>query len=159
VKPKVYVETSVFSLIVARPSKNPAMAERQEQTRDWWQTDAEKFELYSSGTVRTEAACGDAEMAKRRLELIDSIKILPDSAVADTLATDLMQQRIMPAKAVTDALHISIATVHKMDFLVTWNCAHLANAIIWQKVMKRLKALGYDVPLIVTPEQLFGDDP
>lgn len=156
VKPKVYVETSVFSLIVARPSRDKLMAERQIQTRDWWQTDAATFDLYASETVRFEAARGNAEMSAKRLALSDSIKILPTSEAAHEICDILIGEEMLSAKATTDALHVGVATIEKMDFLATWHCVHLANGHILRRVVKRLEALGYDVPQVVTPEQLPG---
>jgi hypothetical protein len=159
VRLKVYVENSVFSVIVARPPKDRAMAERQQQTRDWWQTDAETFDLFASETVRSEAMKGDKEMARRRLELIDSIPILPNTVEGESLGRGLITAGVLPPKAMLDAIHLGVATWHKMDFLVTWNCVHLSNGVILRQVMKRWHPLGYDVPQVITPPQLMGAMP
>lgn len=155
-KVKVYVETTVFSLIVARPSKLPLMAERQDQTRDWWNTDANAFDLYTSDAVRTEAARGDAEMAKNRLELIDSIKLLRETDAMTKLGQGLIRRGILPEKAAVDAIHLAIATMAEIDVLVTWNCVHLANGSVMTHVRRLWEPLGYNVPQVLTPEQLPG---
>jgi hypothetical protein len=155
-KPKVYVDTTVFSLIVAQPSRSANLAECQTRTRDWWNTDASEFELFLSGAVRAEAARGDAEMARKRLELIDSIGILAETAVATKLGQTLIHRGILPTKASADALHLAITANENMDFLVTWNCVHLANGNVLLQVKKLWQPLGYNVPLVVTPRQLLG---
>lgn len=156
-KPKVYVETSVISVLVARPTRDVILAARQVITRNWWQTDGEMFDLHSSDIVQLEAARGDPAIAQLRLEYVASLPRLPVTPVATNLAEQFIAAGILPAKAATDALHVAIASVHNMEYLLTWNCAHLANVAIRKRLGRYLTSFGYNVPTICTPQELPGD--
>jgi hypothetical protein len=156
VKPKVYVETSIFSALVGRPTRNVELAGRQQSTRNWWQTDADSFLLFASEIVQLEAREGDREMAKRRLEYISTIPRLSNTGESEWIAETILNAGILPTKAKTDALHVGIATAHSLNYVVSWNLRHLANAPIYQRVSRHLVALGYNPPVICTPIQLPG---
>lgn len=120
-QPKVYLETSVISYLTAWSSRDLIKAAHQEITREWWQGRT-RFELYVSQIVLREASGGDPEAARRRLESIDGIPELIASPEASELAQQLIAQGSLPAKAAVDALHIAIAVVNGIDYLLTWNC-------------------------------------
>src|SRR5947209_72113 len=129
-KPKVYVETTVVSYLTARPTRDVVITAHQQLTREWWEKAGQRFELIVSEIVLKEAAGGDAEAAAERLAHIASLPLVRTTDIVTRLSTSLVQDGAMPVKASADALHLAIATVHGMDYLVTWNCRHLANASI-----------------------------
>lgn len=153
-KPNVYIETSVFSVLVARPTANPDAAKRQRTTRLWWHKDAKNFTLCASDAVRLEASRGDPEIAALRLAYIDSVPTLSATTPAFDLAYSLIEAGVLPPKAHTDALHLSIALIHRFQFLLTWNCRHLANPQILTRVMRFLVNSGYNPLIVCTPDQL-----
>ena len=126
-KLKVYVETSVVSYLTAWRSPQLIMAAQQEATRDWWDNRHSRYDIFISEAVLDEAAGGDPEAAKRRWEAIELLDQLPITGAAIRLATSLMSDVPLPPKAHVDALHIAIAATHGMDYLLTWNCTHIAN--------------------------------
>ncbi|HET6233138.1 MAG TPA: type II toxin-antitoxin system VapC family toxin [Longimicrobiaceae bacterium] len=155
-QPKVYVETSVVSYLVGRPSRDLVTAGHQQITHQWWERRAESFDLCSSSLVVEEASRGNREFAARRLEVITSLSLLAFRAEAGLLARSLMGHGVLPKKAEADAAHIALAAVHKIDYLLTWNCKHIANAEI-QPVLERIcRTAGYLLPILCTPEQLMG---
>jgi len=155
----VYIETSIFSYLAARPSRDLVIAARQQVTRDWWDLRRQRFDLYVSQFVVDEAADGDADAANERLERISGIPLLGASTNARQLARSLVQEGILPAKAATDAVHIALTAVHGVDILLTWNCTHLANAEMIVDVRRLIASRGYEPPIICTPDELMGDQP
>jgi len=159
VERSVYIETSVFSYLAARPSRDLVVAAKQQTTRDWWDMRRHRFGLYVSQTVVDEAADGDADAARERLERLSGIPLLEASTDTKQLARALVQERILPRKAAADAVHIALAAVHGVDILLTWNCTHLANAEILVDVRRLIASCGYEPPIICTPDELMGDQP
>jgi hypothetical protein len=153
-RPTIYVETSVVSYLTARPSRDLVTAARQTLTRDWWEQATERWELAISALVIEEAAKGDPTAANRRLQALRDLPSLPICAQARDLATSLIQSGIVPASEPEDALHVAIATVSKMHYLLTWNFAHLAGPDAKQRLLDGLRTLGYTPPLLTTPEEL-----
>ena len=127
-KPKVYIETTVVSYLTARPSRDVVIAGYQQTTRLWWRDAAARFELVASQLVLREAAAGDADAAKDRLAALASITLLDATEEATELAEQLIHSGAIPVKAAEDAAHIAIAVTNGADYLVTWNCRHIANA-------------------------------
>jgi len=157
VAPKIYLETTIISYLAARPSKDLITAAHQQVTRDWWQNRRRDFDLFSSQLVIQESSAGDAAVAQARLQLLSDISLVQVSVDCVSLARALVEKGPIPEKAAVDALHIAIATVHGMDYLLTWNCKHIANAEM-QKAVKRIcRNAGYEPPVICTPEELSGD--
>ena len=156
-KPKVYVETTIVSYLTARGSRDLIVAAHQELTQEWWQRRRGEFELYCSQLVIQEASGGHKEAAQRRLQMLQSISLLEISDSARELARHLSKAASMPRKATEDALHIAAATVHGMDYLLTWNCKHIANAEMQRSVTVMCHLKGYEPPVICTPEELMGD--
>jgi hypothetical protein len=152
-KPTVYVETTVPSYLTAWASRDLVRAAHQQITQEWWlrRTD---FELYSSRLVVVECQAGDAQAAADRLKAIAGIPLLEQSDDAAQLAEALVRGVPLPAKAVSDALHIAIAAVHGIQYLLTWNCTHIANVTLRARIEAVCRAAGYEPPLICTPEEL-----
>ena len=155
-KAKVYVETTIVSYLAARPSRDLVIAAHQQITREWWASRREEFDLYASQFVLDEAAAGDVLLAHKRLELLEGIPVLPLKSAIMELAEDLVQGGALPEKAAVDALHIATATMYSCDYLLTWNCRHIANAEIIRPVRAVAKRHGLELPLICTPEELMG---
>lgn len=155
-KARVYVETTIVSYLVARPSRDLVVAAHQQVTREWWEQRRSEFELFVSALVMQEAGCGDEQAAQRRLNELAAIPVLALTEEATALAHHLVEDGPLPKTAVEDALHIALATVHGMDYLLTWNCRRLANAEMEHAVASRCLSRGYDPPIICTPEELMG---
>ena len=153
-KPSVYVETSIFSVLTARPSKNLMLAGRQQTTRIWWQNDADAFTLITSELVQWEAAKGDPEMVRLRLEYVESLPRLSSTGLAYDLANGLIAARILPPKALADAIHFCTATVHNIPYILTWNFKHMANVQIFPRVLRHLMEMGYNPSYMSTPDAL-----
>lgn len=152
----VYVETSVVSYLTARAANDLLAAAWQTATAEWWDTHKSRFELRTSALTIEEAGRGHPEAAARRLEALDRIPILPISEAAVTLADALIRRRALPASAQNDAIHIAVSAVHGVDYLLTWNFRHLANAETRPLVRKVCEQHGYAGPEICTPSELMG---
>lgn len=155
-KPSVYLETTVISLLTARPTRDIVQSALQQLTREWWEQRRHDFELFSSVFVVEEAMKGDAAAAKRRMEVLNQLHELPYTPETEALATRLLRETRLPAKAHLDALHLASAAVHEVDYLVTWNCTHIANAVIIPDVRSICSLAGYDCPHICTPQELMN---
>ncbi len=153
-KESVYIETSFVSYLVSKPSRDLITAAHQQITTEWWENKRQDFELFVSTVVLDEARAGDPNYAAMRLQALDGIPVLAVTNEAIQLANQLIQQHALPAKAAQDALHIAIATVHGMDYLLTWNCKHIANAQIRPGIEKSCRQAGYEAPRLCTPEEL-----
>jgi len=156
-KSRVYLETSVISYHAARPSRDVVAAARQQLTQDWWQTRLQ-YDLYVSRLVELEASRGDRNAAAERMAAIAGVPRLDIDKSIETLADELVSAHAIPVEYAEDALHIAIAAVHCMDFLLTWNCKHIANAHIRPHVIRTVDKAGYSCPIICTPEQLLGGE-
>lgn len=153
----VYIETTIFSYLAARPSRDLVTAARQQMTWDWWREHSEAFELRASLLVFDEARDGDPEAAARRLKFLDGIAILDVNDDVLALAEALVEEGVLPGRAAKDAAHVALAAVHGMDFLLTWNCKHLANAHVSRNVEHTVFEHGYAPPAICTPNELMGE--
>lgn len=152
--PKIYLETSFISYLVARPSRDLIMAARQQITLEWWDKERHKHDLYSSEVVLDEAQRGDATEIAKRMTILAKLPVLAVSAEAEQLANLLLAKHALPQKAFLDALHIAVASVHGMDYLLTWNCKHIANLTMRGVIEQTCRAAGYEPPVIGTPEEL-----
>ena len=155
-KPRVYIETSVVSYLVAAPGRDLIIAAHQQITREWWTQRRSAFELFASQLVVDEAGRGDPRFAQSRLTELSTIPLLVLTEDAKTLARDLFVGGPLPEKAAADAFHVALAAVSRMDYLLTWNCRHLANAQMQRAIASKCESLGYDPPVICTPEELMG---
>lgn len=153
-KPKIYIETTVVSYLTAYTSRNLIRAAHQQITRKWWETRRQEFDLFVSETVLQEASGGDPKAAADRLKLVKDIAILKLEPVIVSFAQELMKATPLPKKASVDALHIAIAVFSGMDYLLTWNCTHIANATFRGRIESFCRLRGFEPPVICTPEEL-----
>jgi len=156
-KEKVYIETSVVSYFTSKRNTDIIIAGRQEITRKKWSQILDVFDTYISALVLQESEQGDSRAVQKRLKAISSIPVLSITADAERLASMLILEGPIPAKNPEDALHISIATVNGMDYLLTWNFAHINNARMKSKIASVIEKQGYQCPLICSPEELIGE--
>ena len=154
----VYIETSVVSYLRQRPSSQVVMAAHQLLTHKWWNTERTNYDLVVSQYVLDEASAGDPTLAAERLQTLDGIPLLPDAPEVTEIAGEIMSRAILPAKAQVDALHIAMVAHHRIQYLLTWNCKHIANAKIMPRIHAVLADAGVPIPVICTPEELLGDD-
>lgn len=150
---KVYLETTIVSYLVASPSRDLLQAAHQEATRQWW-SGRGRFDLFVSSAVIAEARRGNAAAAARRLEALRGIPTLAVGRKVAPLARTLIQSGALPDKARLDAVHVAIAATNGIDYLLTWNMRHLANAFIRGKIEERCRKAGLKPPVICTPEEL-----
>lgn len=153
-KPKAYLETTILSYLSARPSRDLITAAHQQITHEWWRTRSADFDLYVSQAVLSEASRGDLEAVSRRLQLIQPLSVLELTEEAAILAQELVEQIPLPPKAALDAVHIALAVVNGIDYLLTWNCTHIANASLRTTIEAICRRKGYEPPVICTPEEL-----
>ena len=155
-RPSVYIETTIPSFYFEiRPE--PEMAARRCWTRDWWDNHRSSYELLTSDAVVDELERGDFPNRNEALALLGNLPLLEVSrAVADTVSA-YISHSLMPADPAGDALHLAIASVHKCDFLLTWNCRHLANANKFAHIRRVNGMLGLFVPMLITPLELLGE--
>ena len=156
-KPTCYLETSIVSYLTARSSRDLIIAAHQQITHEWWEFRRPAFTLYASQLVLTEAGKGDKEAAAKRLQVLDDIQLLELKEEASDLAAVFVHSKAVPEKAEEDALHIAIAAIYGLDYLMTWNCKHIANAEILRRMQIICADEGYVIPTICTPEELMGE--
>ena len=156
-KKTIYIETSIVSYLTARGSRDLIAAARQQLTIEWWSDCRSRFELFSSPLVEKEAAAGDHEAAARRLATLDEIPMLELTDEVVVFAEQLMEAGALPEKARDDALHIATAVIHRIDYLLTWNCRHIDNAETKPVIRRVCFEKGFACPEICTPEELGGD--
>jgi predicted nucleic acid-binding protein len=158
-KPTVYVETSVIGYLTSWPSGDLVIAARQKITRDWWRDAAAKYELIGSDVVLREASTGDPQAVQDRLAVLQAMSRLAITHEAEDLAKALMSQGAVPTKEPEDALHIALAAVNGIEYLVTWNFKHIANPAMRLKITDVCVAKGYGRSTICTPEDLIEAQP
>ncbi len=157
VKPKVYLETSVISYLTARLSTNLIVAAHQQLTVAWWEERRKRFALFVSQAVIDEVIAGDKSAAEKRLAIVKKISVLDISDSVVDLAEHLIHVKAVPKKAVQDAYHVAVSAVHGMDYLLTWNCKHIANAEMRLRIQEACRDQGVTSPIICTPEELSGE--
>lgn len=154
----IYVETTVVGNLAGRVHPDPMVAARQAATRRWWATAASQYRLLISQIVLDECAGGDPAAARERLAEIDSLPVLRITPEVRDLTVALMSSGAMPATEPRDALHVAVAAVHGVQYLVTWNFKHIANATLRERIESVCRDAGCEPPIICTPEELVGDD-
>lgn len=157
--PRLYVETSVISYLAARPSRDLITAARQQLTHEWWRRRRPHFDVYVSQLVLDEASAGDPEAAARRANFLTGLPLLEVTSAALGLARRLLDAVGLPPQAAADALHIATSACPGMEYLVTWNSAHIANAEYRPRVERTCRAQGYEPPVLCTPDELMGKAP
>ena len=151
--PRVYVETSIISYLSGRPSRNVVIAAHQALTRRWWRGRRD-YNLVVSQFVVDEAALGDRVASARRLRALLGIPRLAVGPEATHVAEELIRRGALPKRATVDAFHIGVAAAHQVDYLLTWNCKHLANAKMRSTIEATCRSAGLTPPIICTPEEL-----
>jgi len=153
-RPRVYLETTIASYLTARPSRDLKKERLQRITSRWWNSWRTQFQIYVSSVVIKEARNGDPDAARRRLELLEPFPRLTKDSRSRTLASRLIEGCALPPNARQDANHIAIASIHRMEFLLSWNCAHLANEHLADRIREICSSEGYSCPILCTPQQL-----
>jgi hypothetical protein len=156
-KPKLYLESTIPSYLAARPSRDTILIGQQKCTRDWWNKRAAHFEIFVSEVVVGEISVGEGAMAARRMELIKPFALLESNDAVKALTRALVHGGPLPEKAARDAAHIALSAVHGMHFLLTWNCTHIANAMMYAKMREICTAHGCECPVICTPDELLAE--
>lgn len=152
----VYLETTFISYLVALPSRDVIVAGHQQTTHDWWTARRSSFECSISQVVIDEVSAGDPREIQKRLEVVRDLPVLEVSESAEQLALEIITSGAIPARAARDAAHVAVAAVHHIDYLLTWNCSHLANAQIMRRIARVCERSALQMPLICTPEELMG---
>jgi hypothetical protein len=153
-----YIESTIPSYVVARPARDLLQAARQQLTRDWWDFQRVKQDLFTSQVVLDEVAFGEKAMAQLRLHSLDGIPLLQLTGEVKALARKVLESGLLPVTADRDATHIALASAYEMDLLLSWNCRHIANAAIQARLRKLVEAAGFTLPVICTPEELIEND-
>jgi hypothetical protein len=156
-KETVYLETTVVSYYTSRPSNDIIVLSRQRLTEQWWTDAFKRFDIFISEAVIEEATAGDPIASQKRLEALSTCSLLDIDDEVSKIYNVYLDRLEIPEKAFRDALHLAVATVHKMDFLVTWNCAHIANGETIKRLIAVNSELGLSIPVIVTPEELMKE--
>jgi hypothetical protein len=152
----VYLETTFISYLVARPSRDLLVAAHQQVTQEWWANRRSAFENCVSQIVIDEASAGNPEEVQKRLAIVGGLPALDVTETAESLTLAIMAAGILPPHAFPDAAHVAVSAVHAVDYLLTWNCKHFANAQIARRITVVCEKLGQKMPIICTPEELMG---
>ena len=147
----------MISYLGGHRSRDLITAARQQLTHEWWRRRRHHFEVYVSQLVLDEASAGDPEAAGRRTEFLAGLPLLDITSAVVVLARRLLETTGMPPHATADALHIATAACHGIDYLMTWNSAHIANAEYRPRVERACRAQGYESPVLCTPDELMGE--
>lgn len=151
-----YLDSNVISYLTARPSRDVLTLGHQQVTREWWESQRHAFDLHVSELVLFEIGRGDMAAAESRLAFVRDLPILRITPEARSLADEIFRATTLPDKAAADALHIALAAVNGMDFLLTWNCTHIANGVVLKIVNAVCRGSGYEPPIVCTPEELLA---
>jgi predicted nucleic acid-binding protein len=153
----VYIETSVVSYLVAHPPARTLAHQWHVWTKDWWRLRRPYFECVISAEVLREAAAGDPKASRQRLEVLSTLTVLRRTRTVDELTEAFLTAGALPTKAKADAAHLAVATSHRVDYLLTWNMKHLANALILRRLRPVAEQHGHHLPVVCTPLQLMGE--
>jgi len=158
-KPSVYLETTIVSYLVGWLNRNSLLvASNQELTREWWATRRDRYDLFASTVVVDEARKGEGKRAAERLDFLRDVELLDVTPEAQSLAAELVRDAKIPAKARMDAVHIAVAAINGMTYLLSWNCAHIVNATTLPRVYEVCRLNGYEPPFVCTPQELMGPE-
>jgi predicted nucleic acid-binding protein len=150
----LYLETTVPSYLVAQPSRDLIVASHQEMTQEWWLHERSKYDIYISQLLLDEIHQGDPSLAAARVAAVADLPLLDLTRPVEELALEYARELNIPRRALTDAYHLAFAVQYEVDFLLTWNCAHLANGVTRSRLQKVNLGRGWHLPVIVTPEEL-----
>ncbi len=154
----IYIETSIISYATARLSSDPHVLVRQDDAKRWWVEYSNRYRLFISQAVLDEASKGDDKAAQERLRMIEKLPVIPITDAVINVAKELLVRSLLPEKASVDALHVAAAAVGGVEYLLTLNCRHIANAHMLPKIYQALEEMGVSKPLICTPQEFFGDE-
>lgn len=157
-RPKVYIETSIVSYLAARLSRDLITAAHQQVTHTWWLDRRAEYDLFVSQVVLDEAAKGDPEFSRRRMVYLQGVPLVEATPGAADLTAALFARLQLPRRAEADAAHIALAAYHEIEFLLTWNCSHIANARFRPIIERVCREHGYPVPVLCTPDELLGEE-
>jgi predicted nucleic acid-binding protein len=153
-KKSVYVESTVISYLTAKPSRDVVVAGHQQLTREWWDYSLPKLNPFVSQFVVNEVSAGDPVASKARLKSISTFSLLEMKPEIEHIANQYFRAIRIPEKAKSDAFHLAVATWHGLDFLVSWNCTHIASARV-RGIVEQINAQNdFATPMICTPEEL-----
>ncbi len=153
----VYIETTIPSFY-HEVRTEPEMVARRRWTREWWDAHRSRYELVTCDAVGDELERGNHPVKEDALALIENVELLPITPEIGEIVEAYIQHRVMPDDPVGDALHLAMASYYKCDFLLTWNCRHLANANKFDHIRRINTLLGLFVPALVTPLELLGEN-
>lgn len=156
---RIYIETTIVSYLTGWPSRDIVVAAHKKITHEWWNTRRTLYGLCTSEIVLVEAASGDPQAAQDRLDLLNAMELLETTAAALDFARALVEAGALPKNAADDALHIAVSADHGIQYLLTWNCRHLANATMRPIIESLCAAKGFNIPIICTPEELLEAKP
>lgn len=153
----VYVETTIPSYLVARPSRDLIVAAHQQITTEWWNSSRQRFDLYVSEAMLDEIRVGDPDSAARRLEVVDGLDVLAMSDEVANLIREYHGPLGLVGAAAADLPHLAFAVAYNMDYLLTWNCKHIANGHVVRRLQAVNAVAGRSTPIILTPEELLNE--
>jgi predicted nucleic acid-binding protein len=156
-KPSVYLETSFISMLTSRPATHVTTAGMQQFSLLWWEKCRNEFRLFVSDLVYDEITRGDSEAAAKRVKAIENIPVLEVIPDVVRLADEIITKHAFPKKAAEDALHVACAAVHGIDYMMTWNCRHIANETRKPLIERLIQDRGFKPPTLTTPQLLLGD--
>jgi hypothetical protein len=155
----VYIETTIPSYLVARRSRDLVTAAHQQITHEWWDNEREQFDLFVSEAVLDEIRAGDPKYAAQRMNLVADIEVLTFTSDVEELIFAYKGRLGLTGSATSDLPHFAYSVAYNMDYLLTWNCAHIANGQIIKRLHKANQGIGRPTPVIVTPEELLTNLP
>ena len=147
----VYIETTILSYLVSRPSREIVVAARKEITRQWWEQSKPAYDCVLSQIVLDEIEAGDPTHAANRMNHASTLGVLALNQACLDLAQLYLDRGYVPKNEIRDALHIAVAVISKVDYLLTWNCKHIANAHALRQLRKFSENLGHEFPHVCTP--------
>lgn len=156
-KSSIYIETSIISYYTSRPNRDLIIAARQQQTHDWWNNQMKDFDVFISKMTLDEIADGDPTAAEKRLHVVKKFPLLDLNKAVFILSEGLILSKVMPKEYPEDTLHVAVAAAHGIDFVLTWNFAHINNASTKRNIEIYISNHGYECPVICTPEELMGE--
>ncbi|MEK8018692.1 MAG: type II toxin-antitoxin system VapC family toxin [Candidatus Parabeggiatoa sp.] len=155
-KSKVYIETSIPSFYYEIRTA-PEIVARRNWTRQWWDDSRQNYEIVTSDAVVDELNKGDYPTKANTLELVSNIPLLPFEEEVSEIVEIYLKHKLMPKDPLGDVLHLALASYHKCDFLLTWNCKNIANANKFTHIKRINTLLGLFVPTLLTPLELIGE--
>ncbi len=152
-----YIETTIVSYLVARPSRDLVLSAHQQVTREWWESERVNYHCIASEEVAREAMLGDTGMAQARIKVLEEVQIVAITAEVEAMAATFMATGALPPTMRPDGTHLAAATLSGADYLLTWNCRHLANAHVLRRLQKEAERRGWQLPGVCTPLELMGN--